>query len=74
MDFLHSELSIPRKYMQTIDGRINATVHKCWLSSLQNIGRIKFIVHERLSADEIGAQPSLDELGPNWTRIYVKVS
>ncbi|XP_015112635.1 WD repeat-containing protein 81 [Diachasma alloeum] len=73
MDFLQSELHIPRKYLLTIDGRIHATVHKNWLSSLQNIGRIDFILHERLSADEIIAQPSLDELGPNWTRIYVKV-
>ncbi|XP_011308570.1 WD repeat-containing protein 81 isoform X2 [Fopius arisanus] len=47
MDFLQSELHIPR--------------------------RIDFNLHERLSADEIVVQPSPDELGANWTRIYIKV-
>ena len=29
--------------------------------------------HERLSEDEIAAHPTLEDLGPDWIRIYVKV-
>ncbi|XP_034939157.1 WD repeat-containing protein 81 [Chelonus insularis] len=73
MDILNKELNLPIKYMQFIDGRICATVHKNWLFNIQNAGSIQFFTHDRLSVDEIAAQPSLNELGPNWTRVYIKV-
>lgn len=73
MEIINSELNVPFKYMQFVDERICVTVNKNWLSSLKNIGKINFITHERLSVDEIAAQPPLEELGSNWTRIYIKV-
>lgn len=73
MDILNSEFDLPIKYMQSVDGRICATVNRNWLKNLKNVGKIIFITHDRLSADEIAAQPSLEELGSNWTRIYIKV-
>ncbi|CAG5101181.1 Similar to WDR81: WD repeat-containing protein 81 (Homo sapiens) [Cotesia congregata] len=73
MEIINSELNVPFKYMQFVDERICVTVNKNWLTNLKNIGRINFITHERLSIDEIAAQPPLEELGSNWTRIYIKI-
>ncbi|KAK0085374.1 hypothetical protein PV325_005325 [Microctonus aethiopoides] len=73
MDIVNVELNVPIKYMQMIDGRISISVHKNYLSSLLNIGPINFIAHDRLSIDEIAAKPTLEELGSNWTQVYIKV-
>ncbi|KAH0540867.1 WD repeat-containing protein 81 isoform X1 [Cotesia glomerata] len=73
MEIINSELNVPFKYMQFVDERICVTVNKNWLTNLKNIGKINFITHERLSVDEIAAQPPLEELGSNWTRIYIKI-
>lgn len=73
MDILNNELKIPIKYINKIDSKISVTVNKNWLLNYQKIGKNDFINHEKMSADEIAAQPSLEELGKNWTKIYVKV-
>lgn len=73
MDAVTKELLVPTKYIKVIDGRICLTIHRNWLTNLVNIGPISFIYHERLSEDEIAAHPTLEDLGPDWIRIYVKV-
>ncbi|XP_043262168.1 WD repeat-containing protein 81 [Colletes gigas] len=73
MDVIKKELLAPAKYMKVTDGRICLTVHKNWMTSLLTLGPILFINHERLTEDEIAAQPLLEELGPNWIRVYAKV-
>lgn len=73
MERVESELKIPSKYLHLIDGRICATVKRSWLSSLLTAGPIHFVLHDRLSAEEIVAQPSEEELGCGWMRIYIKV-
>nr|XP_012148258.1 PREDICTED: WD repeat-containing protein 81 isoform X4 [Megachile rotundata] len=73
MDTIKKDLLVPTKYIKVIDGRICLTVHRNWLTNLQTVGPISFLNHERLSDDEIAAQPMLDELGPDWMRIYVRV-
>ncbi|XP_043283452.1 WD repeat-containing protein 81 [Venturia canescens] len=73
MEILNAQFGIPTKYMELSDGKICATVHKNWLANLWTIGPIQFLIHERLSMDEIAARPSLEDLGPNWTRIYIRV-
>lgn len=73
MDIIKKELLVPAKYIKVMDGRTCLTVHKTWLTSLLTTGPISFINHERLTEDEIAAQPLLEELGPNWIKVYVKV-
>ncbi|XP_076248923.1 WD repeat domain 81 isoform X2 [Calliopsis andreniformis] len=73
MDIIKKELCIPEKYIKITDGRICLTVHKNWLNSLFTIGPISFINHDRLTEDEIAAEPMLEELGYDWTRVYVKI-
>lgn len=73
MDVITKELLVPPKYIKVIDGRICLTIHKNWLNNLLNTGPISFIYHERLSADEIAAYPVLEDLGPDWIRVYIKV-
>ncbi|XP_050471214.1 WD repeat-containing protein 81 isoform X1 [Bombus huntii] len=73
MDVMTKELLVPTKYIKVIDGRICLTIHKNWLTSLVNTGPISFINHERLSEDEIAAYPTLEDLGPDWIRIYVRI-
>ncbi|XP_031841126.1 WD repeat domain 81 isoform X2 [Nomia melanderi] len=73
MDVIKKDLHIPVKYMKLSDGRISLTVHKNWVTNLHTIGPISFINHDKLTEDEIAAQPILEELGPNWTRVYAKV-
>ena len=73
MEIVKKELEVPFEYLKYTDGRICATIHRSWLASFWNIGTLKFIKHERLSPDEIAAQPSLDQLGSNWVQIYIKV-
>lgn len=73
MDVVTKELLVPTKYIKVIDGRICLTIHRNWLTNLVNIGPISFIYHERLSEDEIAAHPTLEDLGSDWIRIYVKV-
>lgn len=74
MEILNSQLEIPEKYMELSDGKICATVHRNWLANLWTVGPVQFLTHDRLSMDEIAARPSLEDLGPNWTRIYIRVS
>jgi len=73
MDIIREHLTVPAKYMILTDGRICLTVHRNWLSRLLTIGPFTFINHDRLSNDEIAAQPTLDELGYDWLRVYAKV-
>ncbi|XP_076179817.1 WD repeat domain 81 isoform X2 [Ptiloglossa arizonensis] len=73
MDIIKKELLVPAKYIKVMDGRTCLTVHKTWLTSLLTTGPISFINHERLTEDEIAAQPLLEELGPNWIKVYVKI-
>lgn len=73
MDILKKELDIPEKYMTEREHSISATVHKQWIYGFLNLSPINFITHDALSPDEIAAQPSIKELGHNWTRIFIKV-
>ncbi|KZC07324.1 putative inactive serine/threonine-protein kinase lvsG, partial [Dufourea novaeangliae] len=73
MDVIKKDLLVPAKYIKITDGQICLTVHKSWLTSLLTIGPISFINHDKLTEDEIAAQPMLEELGSNWIRVYVKV-
>lgn len=73
MDIIKKELLVPAKYIKVTDGRIYLTIHKNWLNNLLTIGPISFINHERLTEDEIAARPTLEELGSDWMRIYVRV-
>lgn len=73
MEVIKTEFDVPIKYMKVIDGRISLTVHRNWLASFFIAGPISFIIHDKLTADEIAAQPTLEELGSDWTRIYAKV-
>ncbi|XP_012220908.1 WD repeat-containing protein 81 [Linepithema humile] len=73
MDVIRDHLLVPAKYMILTDGRICLTVHRNWLSRLLTAGPFTFINHDRLSSDEIAAQPTLDKLGCDWLRIYAKV-
>lgn len=74
MDVIRDHLLVPAKYMILTDRRICLTVHRSWLSRLLTVGPFTFVNHDRLSSDEIAAQPTLDELGCDWLRIYAKVS
>ncbi|XP_018373789.1 PREDICTED: WD repeat-containing protein 81 isoform X2 [Trachymyrmex cornetzi] len=73
MDIIKEHLFVPTKYMTLTDERICLTAHRNWLSRLLTIGRLNFICHDRLSNDEIAAQPTIDELGGDWLKIYAKV-
>lgn len=73
MDIIKEHLLVPAKYMILTDGRICLTIHKNWLAQLLTVGTFTFINHDRLSSDEIAAQPTLEELGCDWMRIYAKV-
>lgn len=73
MDVLKNELRIPEKYLLCTEEKICATVHKKWLTGFLNLNPINFINHDQFSPDEMAAQPSLDELGIEWSRIYIKV-
>lgn len=73
MDIIKEHLLVPTKYMIVTDERICLTVHKNWLSRFLTIGPFTFINHDRLSNDEIAAQPTIDELGSDWLKIYAKV-
>lgn len=73
MEIVKEELNVPSEYLKLTDGRICATVHRSWLTNFSNLGSLNFIKHERLSAEEIAAQPSLELLGTNWLHIYIKV-
>ena len=73
MELLKNELKIPEKYLIQKENRISATVHKNWLAGFFNLNPINFILHEKLNSDEIAAQPSLEDLGPKWTKLYIKV-
>ncbi|XP_053982258.1 WD repeat-containing protein 81 isoform X2 [Hylaeus volcanicus] len=73
MDIIKKELLVPAKHIKVTDDRICLTVHKNWLTGLLTIGPISFINHERLTEDEIAAQPLLEELGSNWIKVYVKI-
>jgi len=73
MDIIKEHLLVPTKYMILTDERICLTVHRNWLSQFSIIGPFTFISHDRLSNDEIAAQPTIDELGSDWLKIYAKV-
>lgn len=73
MDILLKELKIPEKYLTITEDKICATVNKKWIAGLINLSPIQFIKHSFLNPDEIAAQPSIDELGKNWSRVYIKV-
>lgn len=73
MDIPLKELEIPEKYLTITEDKICATVHKKWISGFLNLNPVKFIMHHQLIPDEIAAQPSLDELGTSWSRVYIKV-
>ncbi|XP_058796820.1 WD repeat-containing protein 81 [Phymastichus coffea] len=73
IDVLIKELKIPEKYLICMEEKICATVHKKWLAGFLNLNPIHFITHDQFNPDEIAAQPSLDELGIDWSRIYIKV-
>lgn len=73
MDIIKEHLLVPMKYMVLTDERICLTVHRNWLSRFLTVGPFTFISHDRLSNDEIAAQPTIDELGGDWVRIYAKV-
>ncbi|XP_023248259.1 WD repeat-containing protein 81 [Copidosoma floridanum] len=70
---LKRELKIPEKYLIWTKEKICATVHKQWLTSFMNLNPVDFIMHDQFNPDEIAAQPSLAELGPGWTKVYIKV-
>lgn len=73
MDIIKEHLLVPAKYMILTDERICLTVHRNWLSRFLAVGPFTFISHDRLSNDEIAAQPIIDELGSEWLRVYAKV-
>ena len=73
MDIIKEHLLIPTKYMILTDERICLTAHRNWLSRFLTVGPLNFICHDRLSNDEIAAQPTIDELGGDWLKIYAKV-
>ncbi|XP_035732368.1 WD repeat-containing protein 81-like isoform X1 [Vespa mandarinia] len=73
MEVIKTEFDVPIKYMKVVDDRISLTVHRNWLANFFIVGPISFITHDKLTADEIAAQPTLEELGSDWTRIYAKV-
>ncbi|KYN05036.1 WD repeat-containing protein 81 [Cyphomyrmex costatus] len=73
MDIIKEHLLVPTKYMILTDDRICLTAHRNWLSRFLSIGPLNFISHDRLSNDEIAAQPTIDELGSDWLKIYAKV-
>ncbi|EFN81514.1 WD repeat-containing protein 81 [Harpegnathos saltator] len=73
MDIIKEHLLVPAKYMILTDRRICLTVHRNWLARLLMVGPFSFINHDRMSGDEIAAQPTLEELGCDWMRIYAKV-
>ncbi|XP_001601532.3 WD repeat-containing protein 81 isoform X2 [Nasonia vitripennis] len=73
MDILKKELKIPEKYLIWAGEKISATVHKSWLIGFLNLNPIQFVVHDQLNPDEIAAQPSLEELGAGWSKVYLKV-
>ncbi|XP_036144905.1 WD repeat-containing protein 81 isoform X6 [Monomorium pharaonis] len=73
MDIIKEHLLVPTKYMTLTDERICLTVHKNWLSRFSTVGSVTFISHDRLSNDEIAAQPTVDELGSDWMKIFAKV-
>jgi hypothetical protein len=73
INILKKELTIPEKYLLCIEDKIYGTIHKQWLSSILHLNPVEFITHDRFNPDEIAAQPSLDELGTEWLRIYIKV-
>ena len=73
MEIVKKELEVPLEYLKCTDGRIRATVHRSWLASFSSVGSLNFIKHERLSSDEIAAQPSPEQLGSKWLQIYIRV-
>ncbi|XP_039315369.1 WD repeat-containing protein 81 isoform X3 [Solenopsis invicta] len=73
MDIIKEHLLVPTKYMTLLDERICLTIHKNWLSRFSIVGPLTFISHDRLSNDEIAAQPTIEELGSDWLKIYAKV-
>lgn len=73
MDILKRELKIHEKYLIWTEEKIIATVHKSWLIGFLNLNPIQFVVHDQLNPDEIAAQPSLEELGTGWSKVYIKV-
>ncbi|KAL6261947.1 hypothetical protein P5V15_007032 [Pogonomyrmex californicus] len=73
MDIIREHLLVPTKYMTLADERICLTIHKSWLSRFLTVGPFTFVSHDRLSKDEIAAQPSIDELGGDWLKVYAKV-
>ncbi|XP_015184852.1 PREDICTED: WD repeat-containing protein 81 isoform X2 [Polistes dominula] len=73
MEVIKAEFDVPIKYMKVVDNRISLTVHRNWLANFFNTGPISFITHDKLTPDEIAAQPTLEELGSDWTKIYAKV-
>ncbi|XP_011058187.1 PREDICTED: WD repeat-containing protein 81 isoform X2 [Acromyrmex echinatior] len=73
MDIIKEHLLVPMKYMILTDERICLTAHRNWLSRFLTVGPLNFICHDRLSNDEIAAQPTIDELGSDWLKIYAKV-
>ena len=72
-NILKMELKIPEKYLSWTEEKIDATVHKKWLASFLNLNPKDFITHDQLNPDEIAAQPSLEELGAGWSKVYIKV-
>ncbi|XP_014234232.1 WD repeat-containing protein 81 isoform X1 [Trichogramma pretiosum] len=73
MNTLNEELKIPEKYLKWTEDKILAIVHKKWVAGFLNLSPVDFITHNQLDSDEIAAGPSLDELGPDWTRVYIKI-
>ncbi|XP_011502923.1 PREDICTED: WD repeat-containing protein 81 [Ceratosolen solmsi marchali] len=73
INILKKELKITEKYLICTEDKICATIHKQWLSSLLHLNPVEFITHDQFNPDEIAAQPSLDELGTEWLRVYIKV-
>ncbi|XP_066597438.1 WD repeat-containing protein 81 isoform X2 [Prorops nasuta] len=73
MDIIKKELGVPAKYIREKDGRICLTVNRHWITNFMTAGPISFISHDKLTEDEIAAQPSNDILGPDWLKIYAKV-
>ncbi|XP_012271858.1 WD repeat-containing protein 81 [Orussus abietinus] len=73
MEVIVKELDIPREYVRLVDGRITLTIHRSWIRNLLTAGSLAFVKHDRFTVDEIAAQPSLEELGSGWERVYAKV-
>lgn len=73
MDILKKELKIPEKYLICTEEKICATLHKHWLTGFVNLNPVDFMTHDQFNPDEIAAQPSLKELGPGWSKVYIKV-